>query len=124
MLLNSSQTAKNRAKNLRRKMTLPEILLWKELNKNKIGFRVLRQHPVGSYTLDFFLPEALLCVEVDGQMHEVREEQDVQRDKCFNELGVRTVRIPASSVLKNAAEVAYSIHVIASQRLDREPRPW
>src|SRR5206468_1377550 len=116
-LRNKTQAAKVNARELRRKMSLPEVLLWKAIKGDAIGFHVRRQHPLGSYTLDFFLPEALLCVEVDGLAHQLRVEHDVERDRAVDALGIRTVRFAASAVLGNAGDVAYAIHVIACERV-------
>ncbi|MEJ1968138.1 MAG: DUF559 domain-containing protein [Rhizomicrobium sp.] len=56
-----------RARALRRKMTLPEILLWQQLRGRKLrGLSFRRQHPVGPYILDFFCASAALAIEVDG----------------------------------------------------------
>ena len=53
-----------RARTLRRKMTLPEVLLWQELRGGRLnGLHFRRQHPVGPYILDFFCAAARLAVE-------------------------------------------------------------
>ena len=113
-----------RARELRKNMSLPEILLWQEMKGKSFGFRVRRQHPIGMYTLDFFLPEALLGIEIDGKNHDLREEQDFERDRAVDALGIRTVRFAASAVLKNPADVAYAIHVIACEAVGRKPNPY
>eukprot|EP01035_Chromulina_nebulosa_P054083 gene54083-74016_t len=58
-----------RARQLRWAMTEPERLLWALLRKEQTGLRFRRQHPLGSYVLDFYCPSARLCVEVDGPVH-------------------------------------------------------
>ena len=46
-----------RARQLRRDMSLPEILLWDCLRGGRLeGLRFCRQHPVGRYILDFYCP--------------------------------------------------------------------
>jgi len=43
-----------RARTQRRKMTLPEIILWGELRGAALnGLRFRRQHAIGPYILDF-----------------------------------------------------------------------
>src|SRR5690349_5393967 len=91
-----------RAKRLRRKMTLPEVLLWQGLRRREDGQPAWRrQHPFGPYVLDFFCAKANLCVEVDGEGHGYgdRPQRDARRDGYLKHHGVRTIRIPAREVL-------------------------
>lgn len=56
-----------RARDLRRKLTLPEVILWTALRGRHLdGRRFRRQHPFGAYILDFYCDEARLAVEIDG----------------------------------------------------------
>ena len=54
------------ARKLRRKMTLPEVILWHWLRQRPQGLKFRRQHPTGPYVLDFFCSDARLAIEVDG----------------------------------------------------------
>lgn len=97
----SVQTLK-RARKLRRKMTLPEILLWQRLKGRKLnGLAFRRQHPEDPYVLDFYCSKARLAVEVDGISHETRTEHDVRRDTWLGERGIRVLRIPAIDILRD-----------------------
>ena len=59
-----------RARDLRRTMTLPEVLVWQHIRGRRLdGIRFRRQHPIGPYILDFFCEDARLAVEVDGESH-------------------------------------------------------
>ena len=59
-----------RARELRRRLTLPEVILWQAIRGGKVGgVRFRRQHPVGPYILDFYCEKIGLAVEVDGQGH-------------------------------------------------------
>ncbi|MEI9995839.1 MAG: DUF559 domain-containing protein [Rhizomicrobium sp.] len=90
-----------RARKLRRKMTLPEILLWDEIRGRKLrGLQFRHQHPEGPYVLDFYCAKARLAVEVDGVSHEGRVAHDERRDAWLAEQGIRVLRIPAVDVLK------------------------
>ncbi|MEH6699249.1 MAG: DUF559 domain-containing protein [Brevundimonas sp.] len=92
-----SVLTQKRARRLRRKMSLPEVLLWQRLRGR--GFR--RQHPVGPFILDFFCSSTRLAIEVDGLHHEARADQDARRDAHLLGLGIQTLRIPASEVLRD-----------------------
>lgn len=45
-----------RAKALRRAMTQPEKVLWALLRRNRQQFHFRKQHAVGPYVLDFYVP--------------------------------------------------------------------
>src|SRR5881394_3674403 len=60
----------DRARLLRKKATEPERILWRHLrNRNFAGYKFRRQHPLGSYVLDFYCPAAKLALEFDGGGH-------------------------------------------------------
>lgn len=92
-----------KARVLRRKLTLPEGLLWRELRKRPGGFKFRRQHPAGPFILDFACLQARLAVEVDGEVHTMGSQQahDEARDMWLAEQGFRTIRIPAREVLSD-----------------------
>lgn len=52
-----------------------------------------------SYFLDYFIPHLKLAIEIDGGYHKTRTDGDRLRDMDFSELGIRTIRIKASSVV-------------------------
>jgi len=108
------------AKDLRARMSLPEVLLWQQLRGRRLeGLRFRRQHPCGPFILDFFCPEANSAVEVDGADHFVgnRPEQDAYRDRWLSESGIHTLRLPASLVLKDLnAALLTILHEIGARR--------
>jgi very-short-patch-repair endonuclease len=53
-------------------MTDAEQILWKELRKNRLGWRFRRQFPIPPYVADFACIEARLIVEADGGQHASR----------------------------------------------------
>ncbi len=91
-----------RARRLRREMTAPEVVLWDVLRGGRLGgLRFRRQHPIGSYILDFFCPVAKLAVEVDGEGHANPEQarRDDARSRWLNERGIRVLRLPATAIM-------------------------
>ena len=53
--MDGSRVTKDRAKTLRRAMSLPEVLLWKAIKGRQVnGLHFRKQHPVGVYVLDFY----------------------------------------------------------------------
>jgi len=100
------------ARRLRRVMTPPEVLLWQRLRAPGEGSpRFRRQHPMGSYVLDFYCPAARLAIEVDGIAHSMgdRPERDALRDAWLIGRGLRVLRIAAIDVLADAGVVADGI---------------
>jgi CreA protein len=93
-----------RARELRRAMTLPEVVLWQALRKGQLArLRFRRQHPIGPYILDFYCAAACLAVEVDGLAHDaaVQIQHDERRRDWLAERGVRVLRVAASDVLRD-----------------------
>src|SRR3954468_19746451 len=86
------------ARVLRRRMTLPEVILWKWLRQRPDGLKFRRQHPTGPCVLDFFCGDARLAVEVDGEAHSrgARPQRDAARDEWLRSCGIETLRIPAA----------------------------
>jgi very-short-patch-repair endonuclease len=100
-----------RARKLRKEMSLPEILLWQALRKRPGGLKFRKQHPAGAFVADFFCHEARLVVEVDGEAHDRgdRPERDVIRNRWFAERRFEVMRIPAREVLGDLSAVVTGI---------------
>jgi very-short-patch-repair endonuclease len=108
-----------RARILRKTMSLPEGLLWRELRKRPAGIKFRRQHPAGPYILDFFCGDAQLAIEIDSEAHDRgdRPQRDNIRDAWLAKLGVTTLRIPAADVLADLEAVIRYVVNEASARL-------
>ena len=116
------KTTIERARALRRKLTLPEGLLWAALRGRRLGdARFRRQHPEGPYILDFYCEAAKLAVEVDGQSHDHPEQRahDSRRTAWLGQRGIVVFRIAARDVLENFEAVLVSL----KQRLADQPPP-
>lgn len=83
---------RDRAKTLRRAMTVPEKTLWYLLRRNSLGLHFRRQHPIGPYILDFYCTTAKLCVEVEGPLHADQPDRDARRAARLNKEGIRVIR--------------------------------
>ena len=108
MKLSGPLQTKRRARELRRRMSEPEVLLWQHLRGSPAGLRFRRQHPAGPYVLDFFCAKARLVVEVDGEQHGLDEQRwkDERRDRYLNELGYGVLRVPAVEIRRDASGAA------------------
>lgn len=121
-MLKGAGKSYRRAKKLRRELTLPEILLWREL-RGRDGDKWRKQHPAGPYTLDFYCDRAKLCVEIDGEAHERGDspERDARRDAWLAANGIETLRIPAVEVLNNLEGVLTHVERAARERCNSSP---
>jgi very-short-patch-repair endonuclease len=95
------------ARKLRRKMTLPEILLWEQVRANKIGVKFRRQHPIGAYVADFYCAAVKLVIEIDGGIHGLSEVQirDQDRDTKLNHFGYRVMRFSDRAIFEDLETV-------------------
>ena len=92
---------KTRRRTLRRKQTDAESKLWQRLrNKQVHGLKFYRQYSVGSYILDFYCPQRLLAIELDGSQHLAAKEQDEDRTDYLQGLGIRVIRFWDHEVLQ------------------------
>ena len=112
--MRSTVLAGKRARALRGRMTLPEVILWSAVRRKLTGLRVRRQHPFGPYILDFYVPSAKLAVEIDGEGHV--PEHDARRDAFLTAAGVRVLRFAAADILSEDALEAVVRAIIEAAR--------
>jgi very-short-patch-repair endonuclease len=113
------------ARKLRQDLSLPEKLVWVRIRRREPGRPIYRrQHPIRPYVLDFYRSQARLCVEIDGQGHGFgdRPARDARRDAFLESLGIKVVRIPASTVLQDPEAVVEWMLEMARERLDAAVR--
>ena len=104
------------ARQLRRTMTLPEVLLWQALKPADVNVR--KQHPCGPFVVDFYCAAAKLVIEIEGIVHDMgeRPERDAARFAWLERQGYAVLRIPATEVLKDVGEVAEAIVAACRER--------
>jgi very-short-patch-repair endonuclease len=109
--MRSARDTHKRAKDFRKAMSPPEVLLWTRLRLLRgDGLTFRRQHPIGPYIADFYCA-ARLVVEVDGAHHaeDAQIEQDAARAAYLERLGYRVVRCPGRDITRDADEAAQGI---------------
>jgi len=94
-----------RAKELRREMTPAEKLLWQEVRAKKLGVRFRRQQVIAGFIVDFYCHKAALVVEVDGDIHDLQQEEDARREKVLRDMGLRMVRFRNDEVVMKLSTV-------------------
>ncbi len=105
-----TRQARKTARRLRANATFPERLLWSRLRRRRLGTRVLRQQPIGSYIVDFYCPEECLIIEVDGRSHDGRGGYDGEREAELRRRGYRILRFTNDEVLADVDGVSEQIH--------------
>jgi very-short-patch-repair endonuclease len=98
------------ARRLRRRLSLPEMLLWRVLRLSRRELRFRKQHPIGPYVADFYCPSARMVIEVDGATHDARQDADSTRDCYIESLGLTVFRVAAADVLSDPEAVADQIY--------------
>lgn len=101
------------ARNLRKNMTLHELILWKKLRDKtlfKIKFR--RQHPIDFYIVDFYNHDFRLVIEVDGEIHETlkAQEYDERRTRHLQKFGITVLRFTNYEIISDINSVIHQIN--------------
>lgn len=103
-----------KARFLRKRGTEAEKILWEELRNNNLGVKFRRQHPIGSFVVDFYAPKYKLAIELDGSVHNSNDskEYDEMRTKTLENMDIILIRFWNSEVENNLQEVIYKIKEI------------
>jgi very-short-patch-repair endonuclease len=101
-------------------MSPAEALLWRALRTRPGGYKFRHEHAAGFYSLDFYCSKAALCIEVDGDAHDMGQNpaRDERRDAWLRDEGIETVRIPAREVFDDLEPV---ITLIVEKCASRSP---
>jgi very-short-patch-repair endonuclease len=94
-----------RSRELRREMTPAEKRLWQEVRANRLGVHFRRQQIIAGFIVDFYCHKAALVVEVDGDIHDLQQEEDARREKVFREMGLTIVRFRNEDVIQDLPTV-------------------
>lgn len=100
------------ARELRHAETDAEKKLWAFLRNRQLkGKKFRRQHPFADYVLDFYCHECKLDVEVDGNFHNEKEQQeyDEARTRLLNEYKITVLRFWNHEVMNEPEKVIEKI---------------
>ncbi|MFQ5863179.1 MAG: endonuclease domain-containing protein [Candidatus Brocadiales bacterium] len=107
------------AKNLRKKPTDAENLLWRYLRSKQLdGLKFRRQHPIGDYIVDFACLEKQTVIELDGGRHTINKDRDKERNRWLEKEGYKVLRFWNNDVLTNIDGV---LEVIRTKCLSHPP---
>jgi cyclase len=97
------------ARELRRKQTDAECIVWEALRNRKIGMKFRRQHPLKGFILDFYCPEKRLAIEIDGEIHKEQVAYDNKRQQVLDDQGIKVIRFSNAEAVYKIAKVICSI---------------
>ena len=102
MIIYYNPRLKKLARELRNNSTLSEVLLWQQVrNKQLMGYDFHRQKPIDEYIVDFFCSNLNLIIEIDGESHDRKSEEDKRRQSRLESLGFYFLRFWDSEVKQN-----------------------
>ncbi|OGF19815.1 hypothetical protein A3D54_02615 [Candidatus Falkowbacteria bacterium RIFCSPHIGHO2_02_FULL_45_15] len=99
-LIYNKHKQKDKRKFLRSNSTLPEVLLWEKIKNKKLGARFRRQYGIGYYIADFCCPQRKVVIELDGGVHDKKEQRqyDGWRTEDIKDLGFTVIRFSNEEV--------------------------
>ena len=108
MYYGASTEILEKAKILRKSETNAEKILWERLrNKQVLGLKFRRQHPIDIFIVDFYCHQIKLVVEVDGKIHLKLEnrEYDQNREEELRNYGIKIIRFTNQEIKKDVNNV-------------------
>lgn len=80
-------------KRAKEQATPAEKIIWEQLRDRRLlGLKFRRQHPLGTYIVDFYCPAHRLVVEIDGEIHRYQGVNDQNRTDQLGEKGYKVIR--------------------------------
>ena len=106
------------ARLLRKNMTEAEKVSWEKLsNKQLLGLRFRRQHPIDIFIADFYCHQARLVIEIDGPIHNDKEEYDNGREADIEKFGLKILRFTNKEILSDIDKVLSIIEYTVKDRI-------
>ena len=105
---------------LKKNATKAELLILNKLNEDKSGFKFEFQYILLGYIVDFYFPESLMVVEIDGKIHENQVGDDSKRSQILGEKNIAVYRFTNEHVLKDSADVLQIILSLANKRKNHQ----
>ena len=97
-------------RHLRKNSTDPERIIWQRLRSRQIGgFKFRRQHSIGKFIVDFYSSELNLVIEIDGDIHVYKKEDDKKRELFLENRGLKIIRYTNYEVRTNLSGVLEDI---------------
>ena len=108
---------KDNVRELRKNPTKAEAILWENLRKDKIGYRIRRQHAIDSFIVDFVCIKKWTVIEIDGEIHNYQEEDDKNRTHVIEERGYTIIRFTNEEVFEDVGKVVDKIKLYIDNKV-------
>jgi len=99
----------DKALEMRKNPTNGEKVMWDLLRRNTTEYHFRRQHIIDRFIVDFVCIEKRLVIEVDGDIHDYKKAEDIERTKVLNQLGFEIIRFSNNEVIKNKNNILEKI---------------
>ena len=110
------------ARENRKAMSEPATRMWLQLRASRfMGVKFRREKVIGPYIADFAANDPKLVIEIDGDTHDVDNEQDRIRTGILNQHGYRVVRYSNVEVMQNLEGVLMNLAAVIAEM--RPPLP-
>lgn len=112
------------ARQLRRRRTDAECLLWFRLRDRRLaGRKFKRQFAIDRFIVDFFCADAKPIVELDGGRHDQNSERDEDRTGSLESMGYLVLRVWNHDVMRDMDAVLAEILSTVNQQRAEPPHP-
>ena len=92
---------KQRAMKLRKAGNLPEVLFWMQVTKSRFhNIDFDRQRVIGNFIVDFYIRRLALVIEIDGESHHDKWDDDQAREAYLISLGLNVYRIKVVDIMQ------------------------
>ena len=121
MIIRYNPKLKNIARELRKSQNLSEVLLWNQLKGKKMkGYQFMRQKPIDEYIVDFYCGKLNLAIEIDGESHSARPDEDKARQQRLESLGIKFLRFNDLEVKNNMRNLLRAIKGVIEE-IEKQP---
>jgi leucyl-tRNA synthetase len=105
------------SKDNRKNQTEEEDALWQSVRNNKLGFKIRRQHTIGTFIADFVCLDKRLVIEVDGEYHLNNKDYDDARTTFLKDEGFDVIRFTNDEVINSLQTVLVKIKSTLESRV-------
>ena len=107
----------NRAKDMRKNLTLHERKLWKmylqKFNKRwETKITILKQKIIDNYIVDFYIPKFNLIIEIDWESHNDKVEYDKERTTILKSYWLTEIRFTNYQIQNNFQNICKKLDQI------------
>ena len=115
---------KDFSRKLRNNSTLSEVLLWKHLRAGQMkAYKFNRQKPLLNYIVDFYCKPLNLVIEIDGESHNHKYNEDKERQTNLEEQGLHFLRFDDKDVKQDMPNVLRTIEIWIEEYESNPPNP-